>query len=138
MSAQTKDITKELLETAQKAAAMAYAPYSQFYVGAALLTHKGNIYSGCNVENASYGLTICAERNAIFSAINAEGPGMKISKMVVITSNHSAASPCGACRQVISEFSDKENNSTEIYFNKKEGLVCKKINELLPDSFEFE
>src|SRR4051812_20753184 len=108
MNTENKVTNQELHEVAQKATTMAYAPYSKFYVGAALLTDKGNIYSGCNVENASYGLTICAERNAIFSAVNAEGPQMKISKMVVITSDHSEASPCGACRQVISEFSDKK------------------------------
>ena len=131
-----KNRTKELLDLAQKATAMAYAPYSNFHVGAALLTEKGNVYSGCNVENASYGLTICAERNAIFSAVNSEGPEMKIMKMVVITSDNSVASPCGACRQVIAEFSNIENQKAEIMFNNKEGLICKKIDELLPYSFE--
>ncbi len=127
-----KEIEK-LHDIAQKATTMAYAPYSKFYVGAALLTNNGNIYSGCNVENASYGLTICAERNAIFSAVNAEGSQMKIAKMVVLTSEHSTAPSCGACRQVIYEFS---NSDTEIYFYKDDALVFRKIHELLPDSFE--
>ncbi len=127
--------TSELLESAKKAATMAYAPYSNFYVGAALLTEKGNIYSGCNVENASYGLTSCAERNAIVEAVHAEGPEMKIRKIIIVTSNNSPASPCGACRQVIQEFSD---HKTETLFYTKDGLVCRKINELLPDAFELE
>ncbi len=123
----------KLHDIAQKATSMAYAPYSKFYVGASLLTSNGNIYTGCNVENASYGLTICAERNAIFSAISAEGPGMKISKLVVVTSNCVNAPSCGACRQVMSEFSDID---TEVYFYNGDKLVCRCINELLPDSFE--
>ena len=67
-----------LLEHATAAAAKAYAPYSKFQVGCALLTAQGNLFTGCNVENASYGLTICAERNTIFHAVAEEGPGMKI------------------------------------------------------------
>jgi cytidine deaminase len=125
--------TEELLLIAQQATTKAYAPYSKFYVGAALLTEKGNVYSGCNVENASYGLTICAERNAIFAAVNAEGPDMSIVKMVVLTSEHVTAPSCGACRQVIFEFAD---SNTEIHFYKDDELVCRKMNELLPDSFD--
>jgi len=91
------------LETAARAAAKhAYAPYSEFRVGAAVLTPSGRIYSGCNVENASYGLTCCAERNAIFAAVAA---GETVVHAVAIYTPTSAPTPpCGACRQVIAEF----------------------------------
>jgi len=82
----------------------AYAPYSKFHVGAAVLTAAGKTYTGCNVENASYGLTICAERAAIFAAVAAEGKAMKIRAVAVLNGANVACSPCGACRQVIFEF----------------------------------
>ena len=82
----------------------AYAPYSKFHVGAAVLTNSGAIYSGCNVENASYGLTICAERAAIATGVAAEGPSLRIRAVVVFNGNDAPCSPCGACRQVIFEF----------------------------------
>ncbi|HNV21969.1 MAG TPA: cytidine deaminase [Candidatus Hydrogenedentes bacterium] len=87
-----------LLASATAAAAKAYAPYSRFQVGCALLTAQGNLFTGCNVENASYGLTICAERNTIFRAVAEEGPGMKIAELAVIALGHEFP-PCGACRQ---------------------------------------
>lgn len=91
------------LKTAAKAAAgRAYAPYSRFSVGAAVLTDKGRIYSGANVENASYGLSTCAERTAIFSAVAAGE--IKLQCVVVYTPTKTATAPCGACRQVIHEF----------------------------------
>ena len=130
------DMIKQLLEIAKKASSMAYAPYSNFCVGAALFTEKGSIYSGCNVENASYSLSSCAEKNAIFSAVSAEGSQMKIKMIVIVTNKGLPAPPCGACRQVIAEFSNK--TKTEIIFHTKEGIVRKKINELLPDVFELE
>jgi cytidine deaminase len=91
------------LERAARASAKnAYAPYSEFRVGAAVLTASGRIYSGCNVENASYGLTCCAERNAIFAAVAA---GETVVQAVAIYTPTSAPTPpCGACRQVIAEF----------------------------------
>ena len=93
---------KKLKSAAKNAARLAYAPYSKFHVGAAVLTNSGKIYTGCNVENASYGLTNCAERTAIFSAIAA---GEKsIACVVVYTPTKTATAPCGACRQVINEF----------------------------------
>jgi cytidine deaminase len=84
--------------------ARSYAPYSKFHVGCAILTESGGVYTGCNVENASYGLAVCAERSAIFTAVAAEGPGMKLRAVAVVNSAGAACSPCGACRQVIFEF----------------------------------
>jgi cytidine deaminase len=92
----------ELKRRAREAAAHAYAPYSGFRVGAAVLGTNGEIYAGANVENASFGLTICAERSAIFQAV-ARG-ARRIEAVVVYTPTPVAASPCGACRQVIHEF----------------------------------
>ncbi|HQY06807.1 MAG TPA: cytidine deaminase [Lacunisphaera sp.] len=95
---------RQLKAAAKTAAGRAYAPYSKFTVGAAILTSTGRIYSGCNVENASYGLTNCAERTAIFSAVAAGGKKLKLACVVVYTPTKTATAPCGACRQVIYEF----------------------------------
>jgi cytidine deaminase len=91
-----------LRQQARDAAGNAYAPYSRFAVGAAVLTEKGEIYSGANIENASFGLSICAERNAIFHAV-ARG-ARKIVAIAVYTTTSQATTPCGACRQVLAEF----------------------------------
>jgi len=95
---------KQLKAAAKTAAGRAYAPYSKFTVGAAILTSTGKIYSGCNVENASYGLTNCAERTAIFNAVAAGERKLQLSCVVVYTPTKTATAPCGACRQVIYEF----------------------------------
>jgi cytidine deaminase len=95
---------KKLAAAAKKASGHAYAPYSRFQVGAAILTSTGRIYAGCNVENASYGLTNCAERTAIFSAIAAGEKNLRLKCVVVYTPTKGATAPCGACRQVIHEF----------------------------------
>jgi cytidine deaminase len=93
---------RRLEQAARRAAKAAYAPYSEFRVGAAVLTTSGKVFAGCNVENASYGLCNCAERTAIFSAVAA---GEKaIDAVVVFTPTREATAPCGACRQVINEF----------------------------------
>lgn len=95
-------VCKRLVTAAKAAAKRSYSPYSHFPVGAAVLAGSGKIYSGCNVENASYGLCNCAERTAIFTAI-AAGESL-IKAVAVFTPTPSATSPCGACRQVINEF----------------------------------
>ena len=94
----------ELLVAAQQAAQQAYAPYSRFRVGAALLLEGGDIVTAANVENASYGLSICAERSAVVRAIAQHGPTLRIQAVAVTNLNNAASSPCGACRQVLSEF----------------------------------
>jgi cytidine deaminase len=94
----------QMVALAKEASKQAYSPYSKFPVGAAVLADSGKIYTGCNVENASYGLTICAERNAIF---HAKCEGMKrILSVVVYTPTDKPSAPCGACRQVINEFGE--------------------------------
>jgi cytidine deaminase len=95
---------KELLNASQDAAHRAYAPYSGFRVGAALLLEGGEIVAAANVENASYGLSICAERSAIVRAIAQHGPKLRIHAVAVTNLNDAPSSPCGACRQVLSEF----------------------------------
>jgi cytidine deaminase len=99
-------MTDRLFIEASAARANAYAPYSGYKVGAALLDEQGRIWSGCNVENVSYGLTLCAERNAV-SALVSHG-GLQVVEMLVLTND--AAPPCGACLQVLREFAPKPEN----------------------------
>jgi cytidine deaminase len=122
-----------LLSAAQTALKQAYAPYSKFKVGAALLTETGAVYVGCNVENASYGLTICAERTAIFSAVAAEGAQMRIRAIAVWSDPQGACAPCGACRQVIYEFGP----SAMVLFQGQNGVEEIRASELLPFGFSF-
>jgi len=109
----------------------AYAPYSKFKVGAALLTAKGDLFTGCNVENASYGLSNCAERTAIFSAVAARGPRIEIQAIAVVSGQNVPCSPCGACRQVIWEFGQR----AVVFFLSAEGWREMPIGELLPEGF---
>ena len=95
-------LRQQLLAAAKDAREQAYAPYSKFLVGAALLTDDGQIISGCNVENASYGLTICAERNAVFAAVTQGHRQFQAIALATV----GGATPCGACRQVLAEFCD--------------------------------
>jgi cytidine deaminase len=120
-----------LLGAARKAMNRAYAPYSQFRVGAALLTSKGEVFSGCNVENASYGMTNCAERTAIFAAIAQSGPGLNIRAIAVVNDQGVPCSPCGACRQVIYEFGPEAT----VFFQASKGWKESHITELLPEGF---
>jgi cytidine deaminase len=128
----TKVEQQQLIATATKALDNAYAPYSQFRVGAAVLTTTGKIFVGCNVENASYGLSMCAERNAIANAIiNSRKDTMKVKAIAVTNSNKVACSPCGACRQVIWEFGQE----AEVIFWGNQGWQSLTIQELLPEGF---
>lgn len=120
-----------LLDKAIEARKKAYAPYSRFQVGAAVLTKSNNVYLGCNIENASYGLTNCAERTAIFKAVS-EGE-QEIAAIVVIGDTDGPIAPCGACRQVLAEFCDE--NTTIILANLKGDRFETSISELLPGSF---
>ena len=122
---------EQLLSAARAAFKNAHAPYSNFRVGAAVLTERGTLYHGCNVENASYGLTICAERNAIFAAVAAEGTGMRIKAVAVATERDGPCAPCGACRQVIFEFGP----DALILFRGQSGTQQMEITELLPEGF---
>lgn len=122
---------ERLIEAARRAAQNAYAPYSKFYVGAAILTGKGEVFAGCNVENASYGMTNCAERTAIFSAIANSGPKLEIRAVAVINAKDVPCAPCGACRQVIYEFGP----DAVVFFPAAEGWKEAHITELLPEGF---
>lgn len=120
---------KELMKIARKARKNAYAPYSHFAVGAALLAESGRVYTGCNIENASYGLTCCAERNAIFAAV---GAGERRFKMLAVAADSpEPVAPCGACRQVIAEF----GIPLVVMGNLKEATKTMTAEELLPYCF---
>src|SRR6202051_4544607 len=100
----TPELVRQLTTHATDAADHAYAPYSKFRVGAALLLQNGALVTGANVENASYGLTICAERSAVVRAVAEHGPEMRVLACAVTNLNQAASPPCGACLQVLSEF----------------------------------
>lgn len=133
----TKEIQAALLDAAQQARENSYSPYSHFKVGAAVFTRQGHIFTGTNIENASYGLTVCAERNATFAAV---GAGEKdIVALALVTQKLPGAkvnSPCGACRQVLAEFMAP---NAPIYMavldGKKRTVVTKKLKDLIPLAF---
>ena len=101
------DLSK-VLEAAHAASLKAYAPYSNFRVGAAILAESGDVHAGCNVENASYGLAICAERNAVARMVTADAGNRKIRLVAVVSPDAAPCFPCGACRQVLHEFDCEE------------------------------
>jgi cytidine deaminase len=121
----------QLLDAAKQALHRAYAPYSNFHVGAAVLTDQGQIFTGCNVENASYGLTICAERSAIFTAVQKTHGKLVVRAVAVANRSQVPCSPCGACRQVIAEFGE----DVVIIFQGKNGFQESTIANLLPETF---
>ena len=121
----------ELIELAIDAMKRAYVPYSNFRVGAVVVSKSGKIFTGCNVENASYGLSICAERVAIFSTI---ASGEEIEKLVVVADTPQPVSPWGACRQVMSEFGDFE----VVLANTNGDIITTKVSDLLPHAFKFQ
>ena len=129
MEREQKDL---LLKLAKEAREHAYAPYSNYRVGAALLTKNGRIYQGCNIENASYTPTICAERTAFFKAIY---DGIReFSAIAIIGSGESPAYPCGVCRQVMSEFCD---GTFDIIVSNRDGseIVSETLDEMMPHRF---
>lgn len=119
---------QELIALATEARRKAYAPYSRYLVGAALLTTSGQVYTGCNVENASYGLAMCAERTAAFKAVS-EGDREFVT-IAVVTEN--GGTPCGACRQVLSEFGP---NMRVLVADDSGSYSTHDLSQLLPDSF---
>jgi cytidine deaminase len=121
---------KDLMREAEKARRHAYAPYSEFPVGAALLTRDGKVIHGCNVENASYGLSVCAERNAIWKAVS---EGERDFAAIAITARQGhGAPPCGSCRQVLHEFSP----NARVYWRDARGrIVRRRLSALLPLAF---
>lgn len=121
---------KELITHARSVSDHAYSPYSKFRVGAALLTDDGEIFAGCNVENASYGLTICAERNAVFQMVAKARRRIRV--VAIYTPTSEPAAPCGACRQVINEFGP---DALIISACNGPDVLHKKLSELLPDAF---
>lgn len=122
---------KELIRIAIKAREMAYVPYSNFKVGAAVLTEDESIYSGCNIENASFGAANCAERTAIFKAVS---EGHSTIKAIAIVGDTTAYTyPCGICRQVISEFA--EGNTPVILAKNESDYIVKTLEEILPGAF---
>ncbi len=128
------DIPKNALDTlisqAKEVSKMAYNPYSKFNVGAAIMTNDGTVFTGCNVENASYGLTICAERNTIFHMV-AQGH-RNFHTLVIYTPTPTPAAPCGACRQVINEFAP---DARVISVCDGPEMIDFKLSDLLPDAF---
>ena len=128
------DLRSKLLRSAKRVMENAHAPYSKFRVGAAILLSNGKVFAGCNVENASYGMTNCAERTAIFSAVAQLGPKIEICAVSVVNDHGVPCSPCGACRQVIYEFGP----DAMIFFQGAEGPQQAHITELLPEGFRLQ
>lgn len=129
---------QSLIERALEVSRNAYAPYSKFRVGAAVLLGNGEIVVGCNFENASYGLSMCAERVALYNA-HVCFPNEKIIGIAIASSStNQLTPPCGACRQVIAEFAQKQNSDIEIIMTTNGNIVVKTIEELLPLQFKLE
>jgi cytidine deaminase len=133
MAAPTAAQLSALQSAAEVAAKNAYAPYSHFFVGAALLLTNGEIVAGANFENASYGLSVCAERAAVGAAVTRFGPEMRIAAVYVANRNNAESAPCGACRQVLAEFSAPD---TPVYFAAGNEVKMQLLSALLPASFK--
>lgn len=124
---------EELLEQARQAALKSYSPYSGFRVGAALRLESGQVVTGANVENVSYGLTICAERAALVRAVAEFGPAIRVTAVAVANLNEAASPPCGACRQMLAEFMVPE---APVVFPAADGVRTLAFSDLLPLAFE--
>lgn len=127
----TQDNFEQLIETAKAARLQSVAPFSNFLVGAAVKTAGGKVYTGCNVESASYGLTVCAERVAIWKALS-EGE-RQFTELAIVADTGSLTPPCGTCRQIIHEFC---KNATIVLANLRGDTQTCNINELLPRAFD--
>jgi cytidine deaminase len=128
----SKDLKDQLISLAKEAQKKSYTPYSKFPVGAAIMTESGDLFTGCNVENISYGLSNCAERTAIFKMISEKGSKEKIKAIAVTSQADIPCTPCGACRQVIQEFS---TSNTVVISKGQDGYVVQSIEEQLPGAF---
>lgn len=124
---------KALIDMALKAMENAYAPYSGFKVGAVILCSDKKVYTGCNIENSSYGASNCAERTAIFKAVS-EGE-REFEKIAIVSSSGDFTFPCGICRQVLSEFM---YDKTVVLFSEKDGIREFKVKDLLPEAFRLQ
>lgn len=123
----------ELLSAALEASATAFAPWSEFSVGAALLTSSGELYRGCNIENSSFGLTMCAERVAAFSALSVLGRDrLEVRALAIATPAAKPCPPCGACRQVLAQLAP----NAIVIFDDGSGIRQVSVGDLLPDSFD--
>ena len=125
---------KLLMDTAKEAAKKSYSPFSKFAVGAGVLTSSGKVYGGCNIENSSFGMTICAERCAIFKAVS-DGE-KEILAVAIYSPNEDDCYPCGACRQVVDEFQGEKE--VEIITEEKGELNIKKMSDFLPFGFKIQ
>ena len=121
---------RDLYAMAKEMLPRAYAPFSRFQVGAALLTTEGEVFTGCNVENSSFGATICAERTAFVKAVS---EGVREFEAIAIVSSEGTAWPCGICRQVLAEFMTE---NAQILLADKDGIESYTIKDLLPESFK--
>lgn len=128
---------QELLNKAKEISKMAYCEYSKFPVGACILYENGKEYLGCNVENASYGLSLCAERNAMSSAI-AQGEKTKIKAVAIYSPNQKECMPCGACRQWISEFAINEEETKIVLEGKDGGVLVLSLKDVFPYGFKLD
>lgn len=125
-----RDVQRNLLEAARRAMRFSYAPYSKFRVGAAVLTSRGRVITGCNVENASYGATVCAERVAIFNAI-AQGES-EIQAIAMVSEGGKICPPCGICLQVMHEFA---RDAEVLMVDAEDKILVRRVQELLPLGF---
>jgi cytidine deaminase len=126
---------EQLMEAARRVAENSYSPYSKFRVGSAILLLNGAVVTGTNVENVSYGLTFCAERSALVRAVAEFGPGIRIKAVAVANLNGAASAPCGACRQMLAEFTEPD---APVIFPTEDGTRVMRLRELLPCGFYLE
>ncbi|MGC2402434.1 MAG: cytidine deaminase [Acidobacteriaceae bacterium] len=129
----SQELLRRLTAEAEEAAGQAYAPYSKFRVGAALLLENGLLVTGANVENASYGLTICAERSAVVRAVAEHGPEVRVAACAITNLNQAASPPCGACLQVLSEFMQPAGR---VIFRSEAGWENYRFDEVFPYRFK--